>query len=90
MEASRAAYAKRGVETWKTSCMEAWVLDKIVWKTTITFAAEKSIRDQAITLCPTAIRYVQRALFIERRTMSAPRQSTLKMRSRLIPETVMS
>jgi Domain of unknown function (DUF4034) len=63
MEAFRAAYAKRGVETWKTNCMEAWVLDQKVWKTTIAFAAEKSIRDQAITLCPTAIRYVQRAHF---------------------------
>ncbi len=61
MNAFRAAYAKRGVETWKTNCMEALVLDQKVWKTTMAFAAEKLIRDQAITLCPTASRYVQRA-----------------------------
>jgi hypothetical protein len=61
MEAFRATYAKRGVETWKTNCMEALVLDQKVWKATMSFAAEKSIRDQAITLCPTASRYVQRA-----------------------------
>jgi hypothetical protein len=63
MEAFRAAYAKRGEETWKTNCMEAWVLDQKVWKTTISFAAEKSICDQAIMLCPTTNRYVQRAHF---------------------------
>jgi Domain of unknown function (DUF4034)/Sel1 repeat len=61
MNAFRAAYTKRGVETWKTNCMEALVLDQKVWKTTMAFADEKSLRDEAITLCPTAIRYVQRA-----------------------------